>query len=82
MSGRQLHKPVKAKRPARDAGHCGRTGCRCTHTPPCDHGWIDAPDRVNHETGMVYEQVAPCPVCRPDAADRMAAELKGTSRDA
>ena len=81
MSGRQLHKPEKPKRPMRSR-HCGRTGCMCTHTEPCDHGWLAAPDRVNRETGMVYEQVAPCPVCKPDAADRIAQTLERTSRDA
>jgi hypothetical protein len=66
----------------RDSGHCGRAGCRCTHTAPCDHGWLDSPPLHNPDTGIEYEQVAPCTICRPDAADRLAAQLRGESRPA
>lgn len=52
-------------------GHCGRAGCRCTHTEGCDHGWVDMPPRQLH--GGTYTEVAPCPVCRPDAMDRLMA---------
>lgn len=49
--------------------HCYRAGCRCTHTAPCDRGWIEVEPHVNH--GVTYERVAPCPVCRPEAAARL-----------
>lgn len=52
-------------------GHCGRAGCRCTHTEGCDHGWVDMPPRELN--GQRYTEVAPCPICRPDAMDRMMA---------
>lgn len=52
----------------RDATHCYRKACRCTHTDGCDHGWIDLDPITNH--GVTYERVAPCPVCRPEAAAR------------
>lgn len=80
MTGRQLHPPVKRKRPTLDSRHCGREFCPCTHTAPCHRGWLPAPDRVNPNTGMAYEQVAPCPVCRPDAADRLADRLRRESK--
>lgn len=66
----------------RDTGHCGRAACLCTHTRPCDHGWLDSPDYTNPQTAITYEQVAPCPVCRPDAHDKLAARLRGESRNA
>lgn len=66
----------------RDSGHCGRAGCRCTHTAGCDHGWLDDQPWTNPETGITYEQVSPCPICRPDAADRLAQQLRGESRNA
>jgi len=53
---------------------CGLSGCRCTHTTPCDRGWIDAStiihEIVDHKTGEVssrreYDAVQPCPICKP-----------------
>lgn len=66
----------------RDTGHCGRTSCPCTHTAPCDHGWLDSPAYHNPQTGETYETVAPCAICRPDAHDKLAARLRGESRPA
>lgn len=75
----------RAERPpeqlTRDAGHCGIAHCRCTHTDPCDHGWIAGLPRIDQRTGISYEQVEPCPICRTDAADRWAAKLRGESRN-
>lgn len=34
--------------------HCGRPGCQCTHTAPCDHGWITT------DTGEIH-----CATCHP-----------------
>lgn len=48
---------------------CRREGCRCTHTAPCDRGWIDLPPVTVHQVD--YDRVAPCPVCRPEAATRL-----------
>lgn len=58
--------------------HCRLEGCLCTHTDPCDHGWVDMPEQTVH--GIVYRAVAPCPICRPEAAGRLAASLERTSR--
>ena len=67
------------------AGGCGRAGCPCTHTAPCDHGWVDAATlrrtALNRQTGEFrvlgeYDAVRPCEVCKPD---RKVAE--GESRD-
>jgi hypothetical protein len=63
-----------------DRRHCRRDGCLCTHGAPCDAGWLDVPPTTKH--GVTYERVAPCPVCRPEAADRIAADLARTSRGA
>lgn len=35
--------------------HCGKVGCRCTHSEPCYKGWLDR-DGEN--------VTAPCPKCR------------------
>jgi hypothetical protein len=61
-----------------DRRHCRRRGCLCTHTAPCDAGWLDVDPMVRH--GVTYQKVAPCPVCRPEAADRLAVTLQLTSR--
>lgn len=50
-------------------GHCYRKGCLCTHTEPCDRGWMDLPELTVH--GYPYQRVAPCPTCRPEAALRL-----------
>jgi len=34
---------------------CGRPSCTCTHTPPCDHGWIETDD----------QPPVHCPTCHP-----------------
>lgn len=57
-----------------------RQGCLCTHTDPCDMGWIEAEPFVRHQ--VTYQRVAPCPICRPEAADRLARRLERESRDA
>lgn len=28
---------------------CTNAACRCTHTHPCDRGWVDAQPTVHHE---------------------------------
>lgn len=44
--------------PAPDTeSHCGRPSCRCTHTDPCDYGFVPS---VTVQGGMV-----PCPICSP-----------------
>lgn len=48
------------------AHHCGRPSCQCTHTAPCDHGWIDAaPPGATSLAGA-----APCPTCKPGRQQR------------
>lgn len=43
------------------ANHCGRPSCPCTHTAPCDHGWIEAaPPGATSLAGA-----SPCPTCKP-----------------
>ncbi|HEY5990451.1 MAG TPA: hypothetical protein VIV12_29290 [Streptosporangiaceae bacterium] len=42
-----------------EADGCGNPICQCTHTAPCDHGWVDA------EAG-----VSPCPTCKPERLSR------------
>lgn len=58
----------------RDVGHCGRAGCRCTHTEGCDHGWVDMPAYTDPVTKQGYAPVAPCPVCRPESYDQLRAD--------
>lgn len=57
---------------------CGRSDCLCTHTAPCERGWLPMPPL--HHNGQDYERVAPCPVCRPNAAGRLAVTTERTSR--
>lgn len=57
------------------AAGCGRPSCRCTHTDPCDRGWIDLPPSEYH--GVVTARVAPCPICRPEAAGVVEAPTPG-----
>lgn len=66
--------------------HCGKTGCICTHTAPCEYGWIwveyyeekktktkDGNTKVVSER---YEGVKFCPTCSPDRAS-----IQQSSRD-
>lgn len=71
-----MSEPAQTPEPG---GHCRRRGCPCTHTDGCDYGWVPMPPREQH--GITYEQVAPCPVCRPDAADRLAQRIERESRN-
>ena len=57
--------------------HCGRAGCRCTHTENCERGWIfityksKDKKRINGKEIVVekeYEGVQFCPVCDPERA--------------
>lgn len=59
--------------------HCRRRWCLCTHTAPCDVGWIEMEPREHN--GQTYQEVAPCPICRPEAAERQADHYKRTSKD-
>lgn len=53
-------------------GHCGRAGCACTHSHGCDHGWLET-EAYTHR-GVRYDAPQdPCPVCRPEAVERMLA---------
>lgn len=65
----------------RDTGHCLRRACVCTHTWPCDHGWIEQP-WTDPDTMITYERVAPCPNCRPEAYERLAGRIQRESVDA
>lgn len=58
-----------ARPPHHIDGHCGRAGCRCTHTEGCDRGWVDVPSYTDPRTLQTYSPVAPCPVCRPERFD-------------
>ena len=51
--------------------HCGRAGCRCTHTEGCDHGWVEMPAYVDPVTKQTYQPVQPCPMCRPESYQRL-----------
>lgn len=51
-------------------GHCGREGCRCTHTEGCDHGWIEGKPYTHRGVRYAAPQ-EPCPACRPEAHERM-----------
>lgn len=57
--------------------HCYKTGCICTHTAPCEHGWIWVvyyEDKVTKHNGQTkvrserFEGVRPCPTCDPERA--------------
>jgi len=56
--------------------HCGREGCRCTHTEGCDHGWVEMPAYTDAVTKQTYTPVAPCPVCRSESYQRLQAESR------
>lgn len=56
--------------------HCGRVGCRCTHTEGCDHGWVELPPYTDPATKQTYAPVAPCPVCRPESYGRLQADSR------
>lgn len=71
----------RSRNRSRDHGHCRRRGCQCTHDYPCFHGWIESP-WTDPDTMITYERVMPCPVCRPEAAARLATTIERTSRDA
>lgn len=58
---------------------CGRRGCLCTHTAPCDYGWFDAPDL--EQAGQTYARTQPCPTCRPELATRISNHIRATSRN-
>jgi len=70
--------PVRERRP--DAGraarfprgHCGRAGCRCTHSHGCDHGWIEA-EAYSHRGVSYAAPQDPCPTCRPELLATMLA---------
>lgn len=55
---------------------CHRPACRCTHTEPCDRGWLELPPITRN--GIAYERVAACPICRPEAAARRDAAAAAT----
>lgn len=57
--------------------HCYKTGCICTHTAPCEHGWIWVEyyeEKIVRKNGSTivkaekYEGVTPCPTCDPERA--------------
>lgn len=57
--------------------HCYKTGCFCTHTDPCEYGWIhveyyeDVIVRKGGQTKVHSERregVTPCPTCDPERA--------------
>lgn len=59
----------------RERNHCGRaTGCTCTHTEGCDHGWLELPAYTDEITKQTYHPVQPCPACRPEHYTRLRAE--------
>lgn len=58
----------------RAPNHCGRDGCRCTHTEGCDHGWVEMPVYTDAVTKQAYTPVQPCPVCRPEPYQRLRAD--------
>lgn len=65
--------------------HCGRGGCICTHTHPCDRGWkfvkyIDKTTKkgeggIPYVVETEYEGVVPCGIC-----DFERAEIAATSK--
>lgn len=58
--------------------HCGKHGCFCTHTEPCERGfiWVEyyedkvvkLPDNNTRVTSERYEAVRFCPSCDPERA--------------
>lgn len=66
--------------------HCGKSGCMCTHSDPCEFGWIweihYEETRVKSEGGYKVraepvEGVRFCPTCNPERA-----AIQRQSRDA
>lgn len=53
----------------RPAYHCRINGCLCTHTDPCQFGWIENEPRERN--GQTYASVRPCTNCRPAQANRL-----------
>ena len=66
--------------------HCGRTGCICTHTEPCEYGiiWVEyyedkktiTKDGNTKVVSERYEGVKFCPTCDPERAS-----IQRSSRD-
>lgn len=46
--------------------HCGRPSCTCTHTAPCDHGYIE----TEGLPGSYSVAVVHCNNCHPDRRQR------------
>jgi len=56
---------------------CSKSECFCTHTEPCEYGWIwveyyeEVIVRINDTTKVKSEKregVTPCPTCDPERA--------------
>jgi hypothetical protein len=58
---------------------CAKDFCICTHTAPCERGWISheieelklvklSKTEVRHDT-LIREVVRPCPSCYPEKAE-------------
>lgn len=67
-------------------GHCYRSGCICTHTAPCEYGWIwvEYYDEIKIKKGdrLIVkserrEGVTPCPTCDPARASIFASAKDG-----
>ena len=59
-------------------GHCHRSGCICTHTEPCEYGWIwvEYYEEVTKKTSngtkvtsVKRQGVTPCQTCDPERAE-------------
>lgn len=60
-----------------DGRHCRQPNCYCTHTAPCDAGWMT--DHPAEHKGRTYDRVVPCPQCRPDAYAKYVVHIEATS---
>lgn len=69
---------------------CGKYPCPCTHTHPCDRGWIwltwtdiretTLPDGTIKQHKTEYDGVRHCPICRPERAAQLQAGIKGSGK--
>lgn len=71
------HVPAYEDVPPPERLHCRQAGCYCTHTSPCQAGWLDI--EPSHQNGHTYQRVVPCPQCRPDAYARYVVRIETTS---
>ena len=70
---------------------CNRSNCNCSHTFPCEQGWVYLTQTVKEvrtlrdgtttEIEKVYDSVTFCPTCDPERAQILANATTPEQRD-